>query len=510
MPWSIALPVTTMPSERLIGTAERRLHPLSWLFVLIASVREFAVPLVAALVLGSRSDSAWELFGLIGGGVLALHAVLAYYTYRFRIEDEQLMVRSGIVMRTLRHIPFRRIHNVTLHQSILHRLFGVAEVRLESAGGVTPEAHMRVLRLDDAQALEALVRQSRSRTAAASEPAEASDAPPLLCLDTAELVRLGLISNRGMVLVAAAVGVMAQSGSDLFGTLINALAEPVIGWASSNGSGPLVWVVGAVLLFGVFAIALRVLSVMLAVLQFHGFTLRQDDDRLSVDAGLLTRIRANAPLHRIQSWHRNESLLHRWFGRQSLTVDTAGVAAINQGRSLRELVPVATSERIDRLLANWLPGIDWQDAAWHPIHPRAWRRMAVAPILLTVAIASGVALLHGAIALWFGLLLPWWLFRARKLAGNLRYSIQDGVLLIRSGWLNRHWRFAEIAKLQALRLSESPLDRRAGMATLYFDTAGASSNPMAPTLHIPYLPHTEARRLLIDLSQQIASTRLRW
>jgi putative membrane protein len=41
---------------------------------------------------------------------------------------------------------------------MLHRVFGVAEVRLESAAATSPKRSMRVLRLDDALALERLVR----------------------------------------------------------------------------------------------------------------------------------------------------------------------------------------------------------------------------------------------------------------------------------------------------------------------------------------------------------------
>jgi putative membrane protein len=508
MRWSIARVPMTMPSEPLAGGLERRLHPLSWLFVLLASLREFAVPLLAALVFGSRSESPWELIGLIGGGLLAVNAVVAYFSYRFRIDHDELMIRSGVFQRQLRHIPFRRIHNVTVHQNLLHRLLGVAEVKLESAGGVKPEAHMRVLRLSDAQALEALVRR-RGASADSSQP-EPAGSPPLLALDTAELVRLGLISNRGMVLVAAIVGLLAQSGSNVFSNLVERASAPVIGWFESAEMGLLSWIVGGLLVFLMLAAALRLLSVLLAIARFHGFTLQQEEDRLRVDAGLLTRIRANAPLRRIQAWHRHESLLHRWFGRQSLSVDTATTVAADQTNALRELVPLATAERIDGLLAGWLPDADWQRRQWRPIHPRAWRRMLKLPVFLTLAASVTLSLRVGPMAFWLLLLLPWWLLRARKLADCLRYSVDPHLVAIRSGWLGRHWRFAEIAKLQGLRLTRSPFDRRTGMATLWLDTAGASGNPMAPTLRIPYLPEAEARRLLTDLSERIAATRLKW
>jgi putative membrane protein len=36
-------------------------------------------------------------------------------------------------------------------------------------------------------------------------------------------------------------------------------------------------------------VLVRLLSVLLAILQFHGFTLREDDGRLSAERGLLAR-----------------------------------------------------------------------------------------------------------------------------------------------------------------------------------------------------------------------------
>ena len=81
-----------------------------------------------------------------------------YFTYRYRIEGDGVVIRSGLFQRSARHIPFARIQNVSLHQSLLHRLFNVAEVRLESAGAAKPEGQMRVLRLDAAHELEQQIR----------------------------------------------------------------------------------------------------------------------------------------------------------------------------------------------------------------------------------------------------------------------------------------------------------------------------------------------------------------
>ena len=60
---------TAGDEARLGAGTERRLHPLSWLFVLLAQLRSFALPLVALLVFGDRGES-WQWWGLVAVGVL--------------------------------------------------------------------------------------------------------------------------------------------------------------------------------------------------------------------------------------------------------------------------------------------------------------------------------------------------------------------------------------------------------------------------------------------------------
>jgi putative membrane protein len=483
----------TTPSEAIVeGGPERRLHPLSWLFVLIQQLKSFALPLLVLLFTG-RGNS-WELWGLVGAGVLVLVSLAQYFTYRFRVEGDGIVIRSGLFQKSLRHIPFQRIHNVALHQSLLHRVFGVAEVKLESAGGMKAEGEMRVLSLDDAHALEELVRgHGPVRPENAGSAPEPPAATELLALPTSEVVRLGLISNRGMILVAAAFGVLAQSGSDFLGDTIESWIKLLMGWGKELHLGVVGWLLGALTLLVVAVIALRLLSVLLALLQFHGFRLTETGRRLSVQRGLLTRVRANMPRRRIQAWSLSEGLTHRWLGRRSLRVDSASVEAVNDQRSVRDLVPLAGPEDMDRLIRHLLPGAHWPPQEWRPLHPKAWRRQFALPALATLVATAVLTSREGLWGLSTLALLPLLLLRAKVWARHAGYSLEGGLIAVREGWLDKSWRFAEPGKLQAIKLSRSPFDRRHGMATLVLDTAGAS--PMEPALRIRYLPEEEARRL---------------
>ena len=491
---------------------ERRLHPWSWLFVLVQQLKQFIVPLIALLVFGGSGGAGgfWAGIGpLIAVGVLVVISVLQYFTYRYRIGRDGLSIREGWLHRSLREIPYSRIHNVVLHQTVLHRLFGVAEVRLESAGGQKPEAQMRVLRLDEALALENLIKH---RGQAQDSDAPALQADSLLTLSTAEVVRLGLVSNRGMIVMAAAFGASWQVFPDrLVADYFESFARQVFGYASHLHYGWAATAAAVLALLVLASVLLRLLSVLLALLQYHGFRLSEEQRRLTVERGLLSKLRTSVARRRIQAWTLQEGFLHRLLKRRSLRIDTAVAEQQGKGdqRALKELAPIATPDACDALVRHLLPQAHWPRAEWTALPQSAWWRLFL-PSLFFIALLAAVLvpLLETAWGLLPLLWLPWSAYAAIQQARRSGYAVDEQLVAVRGGWWDRYWRFAEIDKLQALRLVRSPMDRRMGTASLWMDTAGA--NGLAPPLRIRFLPEADARALYSRLSQALARRRMRW
>ena len=493
---------------------EQRLHPWSWLFVLLQQLRQFLVPLVVLLFAGRRDAGPWEYAEyapLAGVAALVVVSVLQYFTYRYRIGTDGISIRSGLLQRNLREIPFTRIHNVGVHQSLLHRLFGVAEVRLESAGGNKPEGQMRVLGLEQALALERLVRHHGSTPDTTATPAtgEAADEELLLAMPPGEVVRMGLISNRGMLVVAAGAGLLAQAAPErMLADRVRLHVQDVIGYADGLHLGWLGMAAVALVLLAAGAAAVRVLSVALALGQYYGFRLVRTQGRLVVERGLFARVRTSVAPRRIQAWHLQETLLHRWFGRRALRIDTATGGAENDPRKLRELAPIATPAACDALAGDLLAGAQWPPADWQGVPRRCWWRLFAGSVPWNLLLA-GVLWWHlGPWALLVTLWLPWSAYAAWQQAGRIGYSLDTRLVAVRGGWWSRWWRLAEVDKIQALRLQRSPLDRWLGTASLAMDTAGAGA--MSPPLRIPFLPEAQARELHGRLGRMLAARRLRW
>ncbi|MDV9040613.1 PH domain-containing protein [Stenotrophomonas sp. RAC2] len=508
-----------LPASLPASGEDHRLHPWSWLFVLLMQLRHYFLPLVALLVFGQRGDRdpMWaQLVPLLAVAALVLVSVLQYLSYRYRIGKDAITVRSGLFARNRREIPFARIHNVEVRQNPLHRLFGVAELRLESAGGVRPEAEMRVLKLDQALALERLVRQRGQAADAAGSIAAPSitdtdiDAGHvLLRLSSWDVVRMGLLSNRGWALAVAAIGVLFQTvPRSIMDDALQRGGREAFGYASHLHPG----VAGAVLLLAAALLlgwlALRVLSVVLTLLRYHGFILSEQERRLTVSAGLLSRTRSSVARRRIQAWTLREGTLHRWFGLRQLGVDSAaGGPSREAERALRELAPLATRERCTQLVQHLVPHLQWPPPQWHSIPQRGRWRLCLGALVLVPLLAAAA---YWRWASWGLLVLAWLpvaLWVAHRQMARMGWYLDDHYVAVRGGWWKRWWRWAELDKVQGLRLQRSPLDKLLGTSSLQLDTAGAHGD-VALTLH--YLPQAQAQQVMERLAAALARRRLRW
>lgn len=495
--------MTTALSESAVSAVpEQRLHPLSWLFELFNVLRQFIVPIIILLFTGQGDR--YELWGLLGVGVMVPLAVARYYSFRYRIGGDRIVIRSGLFHKTVRDIAFTRIQNVTLHQGLLHRLMGVAEVRLETGGGEDKEeGRMRVLGFAEAQALQRIIRSSELPAGTPVAEAPASDEQVLLQLPTRELLKLGLISNKGMLLVAAAIGGAYQFNWKL----PQAVFEHVGGWLMNHrddlGSGPGAYVLGGMLVLLAAFTLLRLISMLQAILHYHGFTLSSDAHRLSITRGLLNRFNGSLPRTRIQAWTLEQGWLQRRFKRYALRVDAAaGSQKHEQLESHWALAPIADDAGIAHIIGTVLPAGSWPVAEWLPLHPNAWQRRFKIPALFLLPVTAICVSGFGAFGLLPLLGIPWLYVQSKIWARHAGYAHANGLIAVREGWIGKHWRFAQTRKVQAVYLRQSPFDRRHGMATVFCDTVNAGMGE--PALAVRYLPFDEAVRLHDELAAAIA------
>jgi putative membrane protein len=518
--------------------SEQRLHPASIFFDTARYARLFAGPALLALVTSSRGSGPLWQHGYGGPDVetwlwvlmlpsVAL-SVARYLSFRMQYEPDQLVIRSGILFKNVRHLPYARIQNLDAVQNVFHRAFGVADVRVETGGGSEPEARMSVLPVAALEEMRTRVFAGRQRSAptvplaagvaeAPAEEPEAGTTSELLHLPLRELLLCGFLENKGLVLVGAAYGTLFETGAlnRVWSWLVvgnvdaRGLLREMVAALLGRGALPLGRVFLALGGVAVFLILVRLISMLWALLRLYDFRLTRRGDDLRAAFGLLTRVTATIPLRRVQTVTIDQGWLHRFLGRASVRVETAGGQA---GRAVRDrewVAPLIGIERVPQLVADILPGVALDDARWEGVHPRAFGRAVKPALVVALIVTAAVTVVIG----WRGLaaavpLAAWAVVTTRQHVRHLGWAATDEWVAFRSGWLTRSQTLVKMNRIQAVSTHASPLDRRASMARVRADTAGAGERSHG--VDIPYLGADVADALRERLAVQAARTAFKW
>jgi putative membrane protein len=505
--------------------SDHRLHPASFLFAIAGHLKNFLLPGIVVLFTAGVSGGDWQIWLMTLVVPVAAFSILRALSYRYRLDDAELVVRTGFVFRNERHIPYARIQNVEVIENVFHRLLGVVEVKVETGGGQEDEARMQVVtRAAHLEIRERAFAHKRPAARAESEEAEpAAAATPIagtivLQLPPGELLLSGLIANRSAVVIAAAFGVIWELGLfDFFFTWI--FGDKVTGRSivtqlarAFTGRGyPSVWYLTLAVgtMFALFA-AVTAISMVWALVRLYGFTLRRVGDDLLAEFGLFTRITTTIPLRRIQTLTIFEGPLYRVFDRARVNAETAGGDAGDEGKARREpLVPIIRRVDLEPFLAHVLPDIDFVVAGWERPAPRAFvRELRQGLIAAAVVSMFFVVMLKFWTPLLFACFVALAVVHARRYVAMLGWTITGTAVLFRRGWLWRRLTAARFSKMQTVALRQSPFDRRHDMARVHVDTAGATDSSDA--VNIPYLSTEAARDLHLRLSAEASRTHFEW
>ncbi len=442
-----------------------RVHPLtpavhSWqaLVVLIVVVLQDVgqSALRDAADSGSRGpgpDGSWLRVGVpvvLGAAILVVGLlVLSWRFTRYRVTAEALELNQGVVVRRQRRARLDRLQAVDLVQPLVARIFGLARLKLEVAGGSGSSIDLSYL--TDTQA-----RQLRNHLLAAAagleyETAEAPEAPerPVAEVPVDRLVA-SIALDAGVL-----IGVLVSAGMITLGLVM---------------AGP--------------AAAAGVLPVGIGLVTFvwrrfagaFGFTVTVSPDGLRLRHGLLEHRAQTVPPGRVQAVRLTQPLLWRHRDWWRVVVNVAGYGGTGENQQTEnELLPVGTREQAVTLLALVLPdlgvepgedalavvtaGLDGDNrrpdgylpappkAFW--VDPVAWRRTGVRPT-------------HEA-------------------------------LLIRRGRLRRHLDVVPHARVQSCGVTQGPLQRTLGVASLQVHSTRGPIDPV-----VPHLGVADAARLLDD------------
>src|SRR5918992_298721 len=482
-------PPPETPAVPLEGVGPQRLHVLSPVFF---AVRHAWRLWPLALLVAARRQF-WLL--ALGALVLLAWSTIEWLRRTYALEGGALRLEEGVLARKLRAVPFDRIQQVDLVRKPLHRLLGVATLRVETAGGGSAaEVDLDVVTLEEARALRTSLLQAKARLAAApggraaAGQATAGQAAAEADLDTPRAERVLLRLGLGEVMLAGITGSRAAAAlvvlgpisqaSDWFPGLSDwlfARFDPEAVTPTTPAAFAAVAVLGVVVWLGLAAAS--------SIVTDYGFTLARAGNDLVVRRGLLERREAVLPLARLQVVRIEESLLRRALGLASIRIQSAGRTGGSDQTASRLAIPILQRVQVNRVLEELLPGAAPVPRLLLP-PPAARRRAAIRSVVTATVVMAAVALplwrltslgvlaVPAVLAVLAVPVLPLAVAMGLAAYRHLGHATREGFLYARVGVAIRVTTAVPVAKAQSGSVRSSPFQRRAGLATLHVDIAG--------------------------------------
>ncbi|MEU0492036.1 PH domain-containing protein [Nocardiopsis sp. NPDC006139] len=391
------------PAADALGVERaRRLSARTMVVGPVNQLRSLLLPIVAGLVVGGFNP--WVL-GATGAGVVALlvGGFVTWRTTRYEVAGDHLEIRKGLLSRSRRTIPLERIRGVDVTSTLLHRILGVAVVRIEAAAGAAGGSEDGKLDAVDTAEAERLRRVLLHRKAVLVGRTEAADAAPAGDGQSPAPGDDGPAADEGTVHFAIprswylygalSLGYLLTPFavlSALFGAVQQTAGEwatdAFIDWVqASDRNGLLTAAVAAAV---VIVFLMPVFAVVSYALTHWGFTLRERDGSLVAERGLFTRRSVTLEKRRIRGYELLDNPLERLRGAVRLRAIVTGLGD-TAGRSV--LLPIGPRDRVEEVVDHALG----RYTGTLRRHPRAalGRRLlrSVGPPALALALAAAFA-----------------------------------------------------------------------------------------------------------------------
>ncbi len=482
----------------------RRTSPLAIVFFIGRILEHIAKNLTQTLAPVAAFLIAWEgnlvtkvaIAATAFAVIVSTVAFLRYWYFGYRISDQAIVIRDGVIKKTRLDLKFDRIQAINSEQNVIFRLFGLLTVKFDTAGSSGEEGYLPAIRTSLASELKTMLKGHHSEDASqlAGEGVLAPDDPApraVLRRSVGEIVRYGLSSNQAFIYLAF-LAPFSQPIADRIEGLVD--KQAILDVASSAamfglGQGA---AIGIGLFIGIF-IFVKTISVIGAVLRYHGYDLVADKRVLRAKGGLLTRHENSIGFAKIQTVNLNQGLILRLFRRYTLRARQAASSQRNRRRCF--VIPIALPDELpglaELLFRREFGGLDLDPASpsYRPISLLYFKSRLMVAGVIPAALAMVLAFpMLGWASLW---VLAWVPASGLVFWGRYRrlgvLVTRDG-LALRSGFIGYRLTAHLFRKVQRVSVTQSPLQRRKDMATLRLYLASG-------TVRVPYQDLEYARQL---------------
>lgn len=449
-----------------------KLHPISIVTGLFKNLKNWIFPLVIVFLVSLFED------GFTFGNFLFIFALIAiplsiylflglikWLTFRYWFEDEEIRVKYGLLVKKKRFIPFERIQSFNYKEGVFHRIFGLVQMSIETAGGSEPEVILTAISKKAAEQIELFTRRI--------QPEEHIE----LVISKEETKEIYKMSTKDLIILATT--------SNSLGIVISG-----IGAAFSQVSEYIPYEkifdeLHTIMKYGFLVIATTIfvsflfvwlISVIITFINYYDFIVIEKNGRLTITRGLLERKRITVPLNRVQAIQVIENPLRQWFGFATVEIESVGG---NFEEDMKvTLFPLITKKKMYDPLKRLFPEYTFEENLIRPTkegRPFFYRK----DFIWLVPVIGGCLYFfnsYGTLSIFLLPIVLLWRLWQYKTTG---FAISDNQLVIVYRMLNRVTFLAKRNKIQVVSSTQSYFQKRKNIAsvraTVMASVGGASA-----------------------------------
>lgn len=503
-------------NEPLDLTVPHRQSPIAILVILFEFIRRILSafwPILLIYILrgrtsGNNGDPVYLYIGLGISLISVVGSLISYFRYYYYVTDTDLIIEKGLFERKKITVPFDRIQTINSEQKIIHQLFRVVKLEIDTAGSKKKEIAIDALEQEIAEQIKRFLLQKKQATQSritSEHPAvhsypDAEDAPKqlVLRLGITDLLKVGVSQNHiqtALLIIGFGIGFL-----DDIQEIIN---FNVYEWIQGQvGQVNATYFIFLLLLLPLLLLVTFLITMVRTVFKFYRQTVWIAGDGIQLESGLFTRHQSFIHRQKIQwiRWTRNP--IKRIFRLYGLTIRQASSQQTDEKKSNH--IPGCYRDALRILQKSAFPEGWFAAFDYSGIDPRYRSRL-----WLYFGILPGIGLgvlgyfQDGLPGLWFLLWIPlvwWW---AGVVVRRWKIGLNDHALYLHHGVWELKEDFIPLYKIQAVKILQSPYQRSHHLASLTLSTASGS-------ISIPYLDLQQAYRLMNFLLYHVESSHQSW
>ena len=433
----------------------RRQHPVAAIAQLLAVLRQNIPTLLILFFVGTKNSGDYFWWSMLGGVILAfVLGIASWFRFTFRVYEGELQINKGIFVRKKLYLSKDRIQVIDITEGLLQRVFGLVKVEIKSAGGGTEKATISAITKDEAETMQALLRDEAPAQQTEGDH-EVIDQP---ISETIEYPSWKL-SGRDLFLAAFTsgnFGVIASILGAVAGQLDQFITDENMEYVYDHlpGMGQL-----SVVLWMIFFVIFisYLLSFIGVILSFADFKIQKKEKELVITSGLLERKQITVPFNRIQAVRFVEGITRQPLGCGMLYVESAGFEKKDQNRSI-VLVPFIRKVNVREFLQEFVPDLYQPEESITPPQRAMFRYLRRPNYLLIPAVS----------ALWF-FWTPGWMLYALAIPFTLygwleykaaRVAFDDLLVTLSYRKLAKTTAFIKRNRIQVADISVNPFQQR--------------------------------------------------